>query len=276
MLVHSANPESNRSLPLTARSISYAYSPAAPVLREVDADIPAGRVTAIIGPNGAGKSTLLRILLGVITPDSGRVEFKGVHLNRIPRRLLAARLAYIPQYSTVAFPFAVRDVVRLGHYAAGGSDASVERAMRDADIADRAGDSFGVLSAGQQQRVAVARALAQLGERPDAALLADEPISAMDPAHALRTLGLFRSLASRGVAVAVVLHDLHLVSLFTDRAIVLGAGGSVIASGPVREVLTTETLARAFGVPFREWRDPLNPDGPVLPAPCAPSTIGAS
>ena len=261
-------------MPLRAHAISFAYSPSAPVLRDVSADVPAGHITAIIGPNGAGKSTLLRILLGVLTPDSGRVEFGGAVLAGIPRREAAARLAYIPQYSAVAFPFTVREVVTLGRYAsASGETAAAETAMRAAEVLDRADESFGILSAGQQQRVTVARALAQLGGRADGALLADEPVSAMDPSHALQTLGLFKALASRGVAVAVVLHDLYLVSLFATRVLVLGERGSVIAQGPTREVLTTATLERAFSVRFRELRDPLDPAAPPMPAPRVDTTI---
>ena len=178
-------------------------------------------------------------------------------------------MAYIPQASQVAFPFSVTEVVRLGRYVAGKGDdqGSVASALARMDIADRALDAFGELSAGQQQRVTVARALAQLDNRNvrnDAGagtrvLLADEPVSAMDPSHALRTMDLFEALAAEGLCVIVVLHDLGLVLRYAKRVLVIGADGRTAGEGETGATLTPELLSRVYGVRFRALMDPETP-----------------
>src|SRR5690606_34376723 len=110
---------------------------------------------------------------------------------------------------------------------------------------------FDELSVGQQQRAAMARALAQLGRRPQGAvLLADEPLSAMDPRRALESLALIRELARDGVAVAMVLHDLSLAATWADQALLLSAEGRAVGAGPATETLSEAKLRDLFGVRF--------------------------
>ncbi|HYD02254.1 MAG TPA: ATP-binding cassette domain-containing protein [Phycisphaerales bacterium] len=246
---------------LTASGLHFAYQGrGAPgnagreVVRGVSLELPAGTVTAVLGPNGAGKSTLLRLLLGTLTPASGWVRLGAAPLQSVPVWRRASSVAYIGQRSTLAGPMTVRRVVELGRYAVGASDAAVERGMRRAGVSDLAGAVFDTLSAGQQQRVALARAAAQLdgpGERPlGRTLLADEPVSAMDPRHALEALALLRSLASEGAAVCVVLHDLTLALRFADAALLLDERGAPAAVGRAADVLRPEVLGPAYGVAF--------------------------
>lgn len=261
---------------LTCHAISFAYPKRPPILREVSASFSAGAVTAIIGPNGVGKSTLLKLLLGFLKPTSGTVTLGGAPLDSIPRGARSARLAYVPQRSTIAFPFSVRAVVGMGRFAA--SDAGneiVTRALRAVELEPRADEPLGTLSVGQQQRATLARALAQLdlslppspglpGEVPEPEraveassrfLLLDEPVSAMDPAHAFHTMDLLRALATQGVGVVIVLHDLSLVARYADSMLALAPSGRVAAAGATRETLTTDLLASLFGVPFRAIGD---------------------
>ncbi len=142
------------------------------------------------------------------------------------------------------------------------------------DLTAVADTPFGLLSAGQQQRVTLARALAQLslpappGTR---ALLADEPCAAMDPRHALTCLGLIRQLAADGLAVGVVLHDLSAVLRFADEAIVLDSAGSLAAAGPLDTAVTAPVLGPVFGVPFRQVNDSGRPVALIPIAPNEPS-----
>lgn len=253
---------------LRASDIVFAYDPARPVLAGVSAEFPPGQITAVIGPNGAGKSTLLRLLAGVASPSFGRVSMGDRPiLASIPRQERARRIALIPQHSDVAFPFAVREVVRMGLYAAERSDgvAAVESALRQVGLSDRAEDPFGTLSAGQRQRATLARALAQLdltgGQSGSGkALLADEPVSAMDPAHAMHAMQMLSDLASRGLCVVAVMHDLSLVLRYAAGIAVLGPTGVLVAQGPTRPTLTAEVLSGVFGVPF----EPLVASGRVV------------
>lgn len=249
---------------LRAEGLRFAFRPGRPVLAGVDVELAGGVVTAIVGPNGAGKSTLLRALGGVLaggrgSERSGRVTLDGRPVETYTATERAARVAYISQRASLAFPFSVRQVVRLGRYAAGAEPGAHDRAVREAldrvGLAQRADEAFGTLSVGQQQLATLARALAQLdtaGASGGAGrvLLADEPVSSMDPRHALLALGILREQASRGVAVGVVLHDLSLAARSADRALVLDGGGRVASNGPVGEALTPAVLSAVFRVRF--------------------------
>lgn len=228
---------------------------AAPVLAGVSLRLAPGRLTAIIGPNAAGKSTLLKLLLGLLQPKAGRVELDGAGLEAMSHAQRVRALAYVPQSSSLAFSYATRDVVAMGRLVEGGSGSAeaVDAALARVDMLAQADVPFAHLSAGQRQRVTLARALVQLelaceGTR---VLLCDEPVSAMDPRHALEAMSLLRDLAVRkGVAVGVVLHDLSAALRFADDAVALGADGRVLAAGLAAEVLRAEVLERLFGVAF--------------------------
>jgi len=250
---------------LRALNLSFAFGGRA-VLADVDAEFPSGSLTAVIGPNGAGKSTLLRLLAGLLTPTAGAARLGGVEVASIPGSHRARRLAYIPQRGDVAFPFSVREVVALGRFASEhAAPDAIDAALALADVSDRADDCFGVLSAGQQQRVTLARALAQLGVRECGdtltthtgvqVLLADEPVSALDPIHVARTLRLLQRLARAGLAAVVVVHDLSLVLEYCDRVLALDAEGRVAGQGEPRPTLTPGLLRTVFGTTFREAHD---------------------
>lgn len=243
---------------------------------------------AIVGPNGAGKSTLLRVMAGLLTPWRGTIELDGAALaDRSPRQR-ARRVAYVAQRSSLAAPCTVGQLVALGRFGATGGatwganwaaglgvaqehDPASAWAMSQMRVSDWASMPMHELSAGQQQRVSLARALAQLtspsadGAAPTCtgALLADEPISAMDPAFAVRTLGLLRSLATQGLAVAIVLHDLTLAARHATHAALLACDGRLAAFGPSSDVLAPDALATVFGVPFARLH---SAGGPVLAA----------
>ncbi len=251
-------------MPLSCEHADFAYDPATPILRAVSASLAPRRFTAIIGPNGAGKTTLLKLLLGILAPTRGTVTLATTPISSLTPSQRAARLAYIPQRSSLAFSFTVREVVRMGLYAL--THAELRPAMERAGVWDRRDDPVGVLSAGQQQRVTLARALAQVQSQPatpERFLLADEPVSAMDPRHAVESMTILRELADSGPGVVAVLHDLALVERFADDCLALDSRGQVSSIGPVREVLTTARLADIFSIPFRPLAAPESPDRPL-------------
>ena len=237
-------------------SFGFGGRPPRQVLNQISFSPRPGSFTAILGPNGAGKTTLLRLMLGLLTPTSGQITVDGTRLADLTARQRAHRLAYIPQRSTVAFPYTVRQVVAMGRYAASTSrqdPAPVDRAIRAVGLEDRADEPIGVLSAGQQQRATLARALAQIEGHDSPLILADEPVSAMDPAHAISAMSVLTDLARRGSAVVVVLHDLNLAARWAQDALVMRAtdsGGSAVAFGAIADVLVPEVLSPVFGVDF--------------------------
>jgi iron complex transport system ATP-binding protein len=223
---------------------------ARPVVREASFAL-AGGLTVLIGPNGAGKTSLLRACLGLIARKSGEVTLAGrdpVVLSPPQRARLAA---YLPQSRPLAWPLRVRDVVALGRFAFGAApgrlspqdSAAVERAIAACDLTDLAQRRCDALSGGETARVHIARALA--AEAP--LLLADEPIAALDPRHALAVLALLRGFADRGGTVLASVHDIDLAGLFADRILVMQAG-AVVADGAPEAVVRADLLAQVFGV----------------------------
>lgn len=234
-------------------------------LHEVSATLQPGRVTVVVGPNAAGKTTLLRCMIGAQHPSAGRVRMDGRSIRRISARRLATRIAYVAQRSAVSAAFTVEEVVALGRYALPPDDTAVRDAMRRMDVHELADRIVPTLSAGQQQRVAVARALAQL--QPDGILLMDEPTAALDLKHALRCIDVARALADRGATVVLSLHDLTLAAAAADDVLVLH-DGQLVEHGGKSQVMTPDVLERVFGVTF-EWVT--RPGGSQVLLPAVPS-----
>ena len=236
---------------LTLDQVRFAYGTRA-VLDGVSLAVAPGEIVCVVGANGAGKTTLLRLAAGLIAPTSGRVTLGDADPRALPRRLLARRLAFLPQEYHIVFPFTVAEVVLMGRYPhrpswalEGGADVEVaEQAMRRCDVLHLADRRFDALSGGERRRALLAQAFCQAAEL----ILLDEPTASLDPAHAL---AVFRVLseekAARGAAALVVTHDLNLAGRCADKLVLLD-GGKVAAEGPPGEVLRAGATTRAFGV----------------------------
>jgi iron complex transport system ATP-binding protein len=221
------------------------------VLDGVDAAFAPGQVTAVLGPNGAGKSTLLACLAGLRRPEAGSVTLDGAPVAKLAPRARARRIGYLPQSSETAWPIEARILVGLGRTPFIGARglsaadaAAIEAALAAAGASELGERIVTTLSGGERARVLIARALA--GE-PDW-LLADEPLTGLDPGHQLDAAELFRKLAhERGCGVVVTLHDLSLAARMADRVMVL-AEGRILSEGAPAEALTPDVLARAYGI----------------------------
>ena len=200
------------------------------VLEGFDLDVHAGEVVSVLGANGSGKSTMLRCLSGLTKFDGGSVSVAGREVRsgeRVPEfAMVFQKIHLVPQLSALENVCAGA-LGRLSFRQAWAPRAFPtdvrEEAMGCLDrvgLAERAHDRAGRLSGGQQQRVAVARALCQRA----GVLLADEPVSALDPAAAEQVMRLLRSLAGDGMAVAAVLHQPDLARRHSDRVVGLTGG----------------------------------------------------
>jgi iron complex transport system ATP-binding protein len=231
------------------------------VLSGVTARASRGRITAVIGPNAAGKSTLLRCLIGALRPQRGEVRLDEMTVHKLSARQMAQHAAYVPQRSIVSAAFTVRQVVELGRFALSANASRVEDAIRRLDLLDVADRVYHHLSVGQQQRVTLARALAQV--EPRGVLILDEPMSAMDLRHVAMSVKLLRDLANGGATIVLAMHDLSLAASMADEVWLLD-GGRLVAAGPASDVLSLDRLQSVFGVPFC-WVS--GPDGRhLLPA----------
>ncbi len=220
----------------------------------VSLDIAGGAFVALVGPNGAGKSTLLSVLAGLLTPDAGSVALDGVGLARLDRRELAKRRAYLPQSPRAEWPIATERLVALGltpHLPAfgglpGGWEPRLTEAIEACDLTAQRFQPATTLSGGELARAMLARAL--IGDPQ--VLIADEPISGLDPWHALDTVTRLRALAGEGRLVIAALHDLTLAARYSTHLLAL-KDGRVAAFGTTGEVLDAALIRSVFDVEAR-------------------------
>ncbi|MES1250070.1 MAG: heme ABC transporter ATP-binding protein, partial [Chitinophaga rupis] len=228
------------------------------ILDSISCSILPGSLTILLGPNGAGKSTLLRFLSGEKRPHTGVVYLNGQPIHSIPLRQLALQRGMLTQHYSVSLPFTVEEVVMMGRYphyrnSPSGKDREIVseclREMRVDHLSDR---HFNTLSGGEQQRVQMARVLAQLGDTADEPpdpkiLLLDEPTASMDLLHQQQCLGKARQLARRGYTVVAVLHDLNLAAQFGDTLLLL-KDGKLLAGGKPLELLNPDLIYTTYGM----------------------------
>ncbi len=252
------------SLALSRLSVRYGKRT---VVHEFSATVKPGDWLCLIGPNGAGKSSILRAITGLAS-HSGDVSVDGSPLKlRSPRRR-AELVAYVPQSPSLPAEMSAFDYVLLGrnpYISYFGTETAHDRSMvanvlGRLDMLDFADRSLGSLSGGEQQRLVIARALAQ--EAP--ILLLDEPTSSLDIGHQQQALELVDRLRhEHGLTVISAMHDLTLAGLYADRLALLHEGHMVM-SGTAAQVLRAETLAEFYGVSVSVHHEP---DGTVVVVP---------
>ncbi|MEL6328450.1 MAG: ABC transporter ATP-binding protein [Planctomycetota bacterium] len=253
-------------MPLVASELGFAFPRSGPVISALSAEFRPSGISAIVGPNGAGKTTLLRLLLGLLSPDAGSVRLGDRDVRSIPHADRARSLAFAAQRPSLAFGYTAVATVAFGIRSADRRERRrrAMAALADVALESRAEVRMDRLSAGQQQRVSLARALAQLeSAHQPRYLLADEPTATLDPGSTLALSSLLRGRSRAGLGVVLVLHDLQVAARLADTVLLLACDGTVAASGPPASVLTPEHLAETYGTQF----DLIEHDGCMLPVP---------
>jgi len=239
---------------LEVRSLSVAYGMRA-VLCGVSLTLSTGSVMALIGPNGAGKSSLIRAVSGVLPVRGGQIRVSGTDLVALSPAQRARLLAVVPQARNLPPAFTAWETVLLGRtphlnwlgQTSPQDDARVRLAMERTDTLALAGRRIGELSGGEQQRVLLARALAQAAP----ILLLDEPTAHLDLQYQVSLLEMVSSLAQQdGYAVLLALHDLNLAARYANQ-IALLAGGEIRAAGSPEQVLEAGLLSQAYKIPLQ-------------------------
>ncbi len=236
-------------------------------VRGVSVGAAAGRIVAVIGRNGSGKSSLVRAIAGLHAgPRSGAALWQGRDLARMTAVDRARSVAYVAQRPLVAADFTAREVIALAGSVVPRTADRLERAIDALAVRELVDRPFAALSGGEQQRVVLARALAQhdLG----GLLVLDEPFNAMDLAEQHRVAGALQCLAGAGSLVLVVLHDLALADALAHDVWWMEAG-RLRASGPRNGVLRESDLAEGFGVAFERLDGTLRP---IVAPRCEPAT----
>ena len=225
------------------------------LVRGLDFTASRGSITCLLGRNGAGKTLTLHTLCGLRSATRGDVFIDDRPLADWPRRDLARQLGLLAQNTEDPFPSTVMETVLIGRHPhidfwqwESDTDRSIASdALRAVDLEGFDSRDIGTLSGGERRRAAIATLLAQ----NPALFVLDEPINHLDPHHQLDALALFRARANEGRTVIMSLHDAGLAARFCDQAVLLFGDGDWLC-GPTREVLTEATMARLYGVAFRE------------------------
>ncbi|NKB45771.1 MAG: ATP-binding cassette domain-containing protein [Alphaproteobacteria bacterium] len=221
------------------------------VLDQVRLSAQGGSLIGLIGPNGAGKTTLIKAMAGLLPGTTGTLSLDSTSLDSWRQDTLAQKIGYLSQSRTVYWPVTVDRLVSLGRLPHRGpwdgvsvtDQVAIDGALALTDTTSIRHRTVTTLSGGELARVLLARVLAGGPE----VILADEPVSGLDPGHRLQVLNGLKNLSESGRLVVVVLHDLTLASRFCDRLVLLHKG-RVEADGVPKDVLNSETLAKVYGV----------------------------
>lgn len=218
------------------------------ILRGIDFEANEGEFVGIIGPNGSGKSTLLRCLYRVLTPSEGAVFLNGKKLSSYRVKESAQKLAVVAQHNYYNFEFSVRDVVMMGrapHKRALDRDTAedyqiMRQSLKAVGMQEFEERSFSTLSGGEQQRIILARALAQ--QTP--CLILDEPTNHLDIKYQLWLMDIVKNL---DCTVISAVHDLNIAAMYCDRLYAMKQG-KLIAQGTPHELLTPDLIRELYEV----------------------------
>jgi len=231
-------------------SLAFGYGEAL-VFDGFNLEIASGDFLGVIGPNGAGKSTLLKLVAGLLRPLLGSVRIRERDLCSLGRKEVARTVGVVLQENPFAFDYSVSDVVMMGRnpylgrfQSPGKHDReAVNAALEFVDALFLRDKCINSISAGERQRVVLARALAQ---EPGIMML-DEATSHLDIAHQQLIARVLSELNRQGRTVVLLSHDLNLAALYCSRILLLDRGKAVACDVPER-VITAELIRSVYGV----------------------------
>lgn len=259
-------------LKLVINNLAFNYN-GIQALKDIELTVGLGEMLSIVGPNGSGKSTFLKCVNRLVKIKNNTVFINGKDANMIGLRELSKIMGYVPQNSASAFRFTVFEVVLMGRrpylqWSLGEKDKEIVADILEfLEIDHLAMRYFNEISGGEQQKVIIARALAQQPQ----ILLLDEPTSSLDIKHQLDILNILQGLTeSKQRSVIVAMHDLNLASRFSDRMLML-KDGCIFAAGTPETVLTEENIEAVYGVKSQVTHSVLN--RPQI-TPITPTAIG--
>ncbi|UHA75256.1 ABC transporter ATP-binding protein [Paenibacillus sp. 481] len=245
---------------LNTEQLNLSYGEAT-IVRDVNLDIPEGKITILIGANGCGKSTLLRSLARLLKPTKGVVYLDGKDIHQQSTKEVARKLAILPQGPIAPDGLTVRELCEYGRHPHRGmfsrSTAKdremVDWAIEATRLKDKADTPLDSLSGGQRQRAWIAMALAQETEL----LLLDEPTTYLDLAHQLEVLELIRQInRTHGRTIVIVLHDLNQAAQYAHHLLSI-KDGQIYSEGAPADVFTEQMIRDVFGVECRLFVDPI-------------------
>jgi iron complex transport system ATP-binding protein len=237
---------------LTFETVSAGYGPT-DILKAVSFSVAPGEAWVVLGPNGAGKSTLIRAGMGMLKHRAGRIQVCGLTLPTPGPVELARRVAWVPQNTDQTPSFSVLELTLMGrapHLPSWGFPGRREtqlakEALAEVGVAHLTERPLHELSGGERRRVWLARAFVQTPRL----LFLDEPTAFLDVRHQVETLLAVKKRVRDGLGVVAVLHDVNLTAHIATHVLLLKCG-SVVAQGPVSEILTPQNLTTLFDIPM--------------------------
>ena len=210
----------------------------------IDLEVRAGEAVGVIGPNGAGKTTLMRVISGLIRPSKGSIAMQGADvLKTPPHRIVSLGIAHVPENRRLFPRLTVDDNLKMGAFMK--RDQYAERLEFVFDLfprmKERRGQMAGTMSGGEQQMCAIGRALMSNPKL----LLLDEPSAGLAPVVVQQVFELVKRIRSSGLTVLIVEQNVQQVLQVVDRAYLLEAG-SIRASGPASELMSSDTIKQAY------------------------------
>ena len=234
---------------LTVNGLNFGYHDAR-ILQDFFMTVQDGQIVSIVGPNGSGKSTLIKCIDRILDPESGKIMVDRLDILKMKRKDAARLIAYVPQSSLRVFPHTVFDVVLMGRRPHLGWKADARDEEKVWEVLGLLGVEtlalrlFSELSGGQQQKVLIARALAQ----DTGVLLLDEPTSNLDIWHQIDVMEILRSMVrKRRLTAIIAIHDLNMASRYSDRVLMMKKG-KIHASGKPDDVFNHENLEAIYGI----------------------------
>ncbi len=218
------------------------------ILKGIDINVDNKEFIGIIGPNGSGKSTFLKCLYRNLKPSSGIIRFNDLDINSITIKESARQVGVVSQHNNYNFDFTVFNIVLMGrspHKKILERDnyndyKIVEEALKKVDMYDFKDREFSTLSGGEQQRIILARALAQETK----CLILDEPTNHLDIKYQLQLLNIVKNL---NIEIIAAIHDLNIAAMYCDKIYVL-KNGEIVKHGTPKEVLTPKLIKDVYEV----------------------------
>jgi len=223
------------------------------LLQQINFEVKPGEMLAVIGANGAGKSTLMKLMCRELVPSGGGIRLKHKELSDYKIIELARMRSVLSQQNTISMAFNVKELVLMGRYPHFDSKPAendfeiLRQVMTETGITHLSDREYNTLSGGEQQRVQLARVMAQIWDVPNGLFFLDEPTNGLDLLYQQQILSIARNMADKGFCVISILHDINSASRYADKVLILKEGRG-IAYGSPEEVINCENIQEAFGI----------------------------
>ena len=233
---------------LKGKNIDFSYSKDKTFIKNLNIDIPKGKVTTILGPNGSGKSTLLSILSCFNKPQKGDIYLDDIKLNKLKYKEIAKHIACVHQHNSAPEDIDVETLVSYGRspYKKNSKEDKrlIDFAIKATNLSEIRHKKVMDLSGGQRQRAFIAMSLAQNTE----VLLLDEPTTYLDIYHQIEILEVVKSLNEKyNITIVMVLHDLNQAINYSHNIVIM-KNGNLIKQGKATEVLNEQTIKDVYNV----------------------------